>query len=166
MRRMAAILLGECVLALMATTAAAQSARPAVHVEGSLGYARFVDDVFIGHLVAGGGIRASVRPRISIGPEITYMRGPDDDRDWFITGNAVLDLAGPDRRATPYLLAGGGVMIHRDRFASGSFTHSEGALTGGGGVRLNVGDRWSIAPEMRIGWEPHLRYSVTIARRF
>ena len=162
MRRTITVLILGCVTSLLAGTAAAQSPRPAV--ESSVGYAGFIDEAFINHFVVGGAVRAHLSPRLSIGPEVTFMRGPGGDRDWFFTGNATFDLVPPGRRVTPYVLGGGGLMVHRESFVSGPFTSSEGAFTAGGGARVNVGSGWFVAPELRMGWEPHVRYSVTIGR--
>jgi hypothetical protein len=94
------------------------------------------------------------------------MWGPNDDRDLFLTGNVAFDFIGPrpDGRApiVPYVLAGAGLFRHYDRFLDRSFASSEGAFTGGGGVRIAVGRRAYIAPEFRVGWELHSRVSVTI----
>ena len=50
-------------------------------VEIFAGYAGFVDDATIDHAVFGGAGRFYISPRASQGPEVTYMRGPDLDRD-------------------------------------------------------------------------------------
>ena len=53
-------------------------------------------------------------------------------------------------------------MRHADRFGGETFASWEGAVTGGGGVRVRVGRGWYIAPEFRIGWEPHYRVGVGV----
>jgi hypothetical protein len=92
------------------------------------------------------------------------MRGPDDDRDVFLTGKVIVDFM-PDRLVSPFVVADGGAMFHGDRYASVSFWGREGAVSGGGGVRFNISPRVSIAPEFRIGWEPHLRFGATVIWR-
>jgi hypothetical protein len=140
--------------------------RPPFALEFSSGWAGFVDDATIHHAVFGGGARFYLTPRISVGPELVYMVGPDDDRDWMLTGNLTFDVLRPidnrPRRITPYLLAGGGIFQHRDRFFRRTFTATEGAFTGGGGVRLFLTRSLYIAPEARLGWELHQRLTVTI----
>ena len=74
--RPAALLLA---LWITGTDEARAQGRP-VAVEGTVGWAGFVDDATIHHGVFGGGARISLSPRISVGPEIAYMVGPDDDR--------------------------------------------------------------------------------------
>jgi hypothetical protein len=153
---------------LLVMTAAAPAAaqaggqRPVPAVELTAGYAGFVDDATIDHTLIGGAVRFHLLPRISVGPEIQYMIGPDDDRDLILTGNVILDVLPPDRRVTPFLVAGGGFFRHSDRFGATSFSSSEGAFTAGGGVRGWLNDRVYVAGDFRIGWELHYRIAGTI----
>jgi hypothetical protein len=145
-------------LMLIAAPATAQTAA----VEAIGGYAAFVDESFIDHAVFGAASRFSLSPRVSIGPEIVYMRGPGFDRDLFVTGNLTFDVlrpAGGVRRGIvqPFLVAGGGLMRHSDRFGASTFTSAEGAVTGGGGARVWLTDRVYALGEFRLGWEPHYR---------
>lgn len=151
-------------LLLLPLPAAAQSAdlRPAPALELTGGYAGFVDDATIDHGVVGGAMRFHLSPRISVGPEIQYMIGPGSDRDLILTGNVTLDVLPPDRRVTPFFVAGGGLFRHSDSFGGRSFSSSEGAFTAGGGVRAWVSDRIYVAPEVRLGWELHWRFSGTV----
>ena len=141
--------------------ALAQSVRPATSAEFLAGHAGFADDATIGHVVFGGAARIYVTPRISIGPEVTYMKGPNTDRDWFVLGNLTWDIraprAGRPPRVSPFLIAGGGFFTHSDRFASGTFTSSEGAFAAGGGTRVHLTDRVYLMGDFRIGWELHYR---------
>jgi hypothetical protein len=146
LRRLAPIVV---LLALFGGSPASAQAAPdgrAPLVEGSVGYLGFIDEVLIDHLVVSGSARWYVTPRIAVGPEIAYLRGPGIDRDWVVTGNATLDLgpasAGRPRRAVPYVLAGGGFSRSRLQVGTGPFINNEGALTGGLGVRIGVGPRW------------------------
>ena len=145
-----------------ATVCHAQTEPPRTSIEGTLGYAAFLDEDAIEHFVGGGAIRYRVSPRLSVGPEVIYMRGPARDRDLFVTGNLWFHFVEPrlDRRVTPYLVVGGGLMRHRSEFID--FVAYEGAVTGGIGARIAVTDRWYIAPEARLGWEPHARLSVNV----
>ena len=90
----------------------AQSIRPPSSIEILAGHAGFADDATIEHSVFGGAGRIYVTPRISVGPEITYMRGPGDDRDWFFLGNFVYDFRSPGSGrpplVSPFVIAGGG----------------------------------------------------------
>ncbi len=152
-------------LAIFAATSAAQDRQPAA-VELTAGYAGFVDDATIDHGVFGGAARFYVSRRLSVGPEIVYMIGPGADRDLYLTGNLTFDLIGPSAgrapRLTPYLVAGGGFFRHTDRFGASTFSTTEGAVTGGGGIRAWVNDRVYVAGEARIGWEPHVRFTGVV----
>jgi hypothetical protein len=152
------------VLLGFATSAYAQETPSRLAVDFSGGYAAFVDESAIGHFTLGGGVRWQLTPKVSVGPDLVFMRGPDDDRDVFLTGKVIVDFM-PDRLVSPFVVADGGAMFHGDRYASGSFWGREGAVSGGGGVRINISPRVSIAPEFRIGWEPHLRFGATVIWR-
>jgi hypothetical protein len=148
----------------LSPSAFAQGQRAAA-VEGFAGYAGFVDDYMIPHAAFGGAARWYLLPRVAVGPELVYMIGPGEDRDRVLTGNVTFDfLAGP-RAATPFLVAGGGIFSHTSKFGDLSVTSAEGSFTAGGGVRIAVGDRLYVAPEFRIGWEPHFRVSVAVGWR-
>jgi hypothetical protein len=159
------IVLVTIALVLSAARADAQSAIGRVGgVEAVGGYAAFLDEAPIGHVVAGGSARVHLSPRVSVGPEVIYMRGPDNDRDLFMTANMTFDfiIATADaRRGTvnAFAVIGGGMMRHADRFGTRSFASTEGAVTGGGGVRVWISDRVYALGEARIGWEPHVRYT-------
>jgi hypothetical protein len=143
---------------------AQSSPAPVVEVTG--GYAGFVDDALIRHGVVGGQARWALTPRLSVGPEITYMVGPGSDRDLFVTGNVAWDLVsrGAPRAGlvVPYVIGGAGFYRHSDRFGSVSFPSNEGTFTGGGGVRVWVTPRVYVGAEARLGWEPHTRLAGTV----
>jgi hypothetical protein len=149
---------------LPAAQASAQNPPVSFAVEGAGGYAGFLDDAIVGHTVLAASARVYVLPRVSIGPEIAWMKGERYHSDLMLTGNVTVDLleARPGRRTIPYLLAGGGLFQTRDRFNNDTFTSSEGGFTGGVGVRILITDRAYIAPEFRGGWEPHFRISVSL----
>lgn len=110
--------------------------RPRPAVEFLAGYAGFVDDSTIDHGIVGAAARVYLTPRVAVGPEFVYMRGPESDRDLVLTGNLTFDvlppLDGRPRQVTPFLVAGGGIFQHRDRFGALDFRSSEGAFTAGG----------------------------------
>ena len=144
----------------------APAVRPAPVVEGSLGWAGFGDEGIVHHTLLGAGARYYLSRRFSIGPELQYMVGPDSDRDLILTGNVVVDVLAPTadrpRRTTPYLVAGGGLFRHSDRFGSETFSSTEGAFTAGVGIRGWTSDRVFLAIDARLGWEPHLRLAGTV----
>ena len=150
-------------LALTAGGAFAQSSepRPAPAIEFLAGYAGFVDDATIDHSIYGAAGRVYLTPRLAIGPELVYMRGPGDDRDLYLTGNVTFDLLSPrqgrPRRVTPFIVGGGGFFQHKDRVGSFSFTSYEGAFTAGGGVRGWITQRVYALADVRFGWELHTR---------
>jgi hypothetical protein len=155
-------------LAATAGTAAAQTGRP-VAVEGTVGWAGFVDDATIHHRVVGGGVRIPIGvDRLSVGPEIVYMRGPRTDRDVFVLGSLWIDLRRerPGAQAVPYVVVGGGIMRHSDDFAFGTYTTSEGSFTAGGGIRVHATDRVYVGGDVRLGWELHLRATAHVGVRF
>lgn len=167
MRARVVSVLGTVIMLLVvsAVPAAAQQ-RPAAAVEIATGWAGFVDDATIHEPLVSGGFRLYVTPRLSLGPELTYMKGRNDVRQFMLTGNATFDLLGPSAegraRTTPYLIGGGGLFHQRQEFPSGTFSSSEGAFTAGGGLRIVLSDAAYVAPELRMGWELHLRASVTV----
>jgi hypothetical protein len=110
-------------------------------------------------------VRWQLTPRISVGPDFVFMRGPGGDRDVFLTGKVIVDFM-PNRPVSPFFVADGGAMFHGDQFFNGtSFWAKEGAVSAGGGVRINVSPRVAIAPEFRIGWEPHFRIGTMVIWR-
>ena len=44
---------------------------------------------------------------------------------------------------------------------TGPFTSGEGTVSGGFGVRVSVSRRFFVAPDVRVGYEPELRFGVT-----
>ena len=135
-------------------------------VELTAGYAGFVDDATISHALVGGLARWPVTPRLSVGPEVTYMKGPRSDRDLFVLGNVTWDLvAGGTPRGglvVPYVLGGAGFFRHFDRFGPASFASNEGAFSAGGGARIWVTPRVYVGAEARFGWELHTRVAGTV----
>ena len=94
------------------------------------------------------------------------MVGPGDDRDLILTGNVMFDVLAPTatgpRRVTPFLVAGGGLFRHSDRFRSGTYSYTAGAFTLGLGLRAWTTKRTFVAVDARLGWAPHLRIAATV----
>ena len=161
------ILSSLIVLALLgsATTSYAQETPSRLAVDVSGGHSAFAGGgIPIGHFTLGGGVRWSLRPKVSVGPEVVFMRGPGHDRDVFLTGKVTVDFM-PGRLVSPYFVADAGTMLHAGRFVKGRYWSREGAVSAGGGARINVSPRLSIAPEVRLGWEPHMRIGVLVSWR-
>ena len=153
-----------CLAVLVSSSASAQSPnpRPAPAAEFTAGYAGFADEGTIGHGVFGGAVRFHLTPRISVGPEVQFMVGPQSDRDLILTGNVTFDLLPRSSQVVPFFVVGGGLFTHWDNFSGQSYASTEGAFTGGGGVRAWVSDRAYVAGEVRVGWELHYRLSGTV----
>ena len=65
---------------------------PPPAVELTIGHAGFVDDTTIHGTVFGGAMRLYLSPRVSIGPELTYVHDPGGEHSLFLTGNVSIDL--------------------------------------------------------------------------
>src|SRR5690349_8654163 len=124
------VLAGAIGLGFVAS-AAAQTAPARGLAEVGGGYASFVDNAPIHHAVVQTSGRIFVTPRVVVGPEFTYMRGPRADRDWFLTGNVTVDLLPPARSGPviPYAIAGAGVTHMMTRVGTGPFSSDEGTFT-------------------------------------
>ena len=137
-------------------------------LEGAAGYAAFVDDAPIDHAAVTGAVRWPLTPRLTIGPEISYMRGPGRDRDLLITGNVVWDVVGGRPRhglVVPYLVGGAGLFRHSDRFGVRTFASTDPAFTAGGGMRAWLSPRIYVGAEARVAWELHTRIAGLIGVR-
>jgi hypothetical protein len=146
---------------LIASPAASQNGPPQVEFFG--GHAGFVDDATIHNAVFGGAARFPVTTRLSVGPEIAYMWGPNGQRNMIATGNLTFDLLHPrggrPPRVSPFLVAGGGLFMHKDVFRSGTFRSWEGAFTLGGGSKVWINDRVYAVADFRFEWELHSRFT-------
>ncbi len=152
---------------ILLSSAARSEAQDTVRqaVEFSAGYAGFVDEATIDHFTVGGAWRWQITRRLGLAPEFVFMRGPGGDRDVFVTGRLTVDAA-PDARISPYLVTDGGLMLHRELVGTGPYWSKEGAASVGGGLRVNLTRTIYVAPEVRIGWEPHIRVGGIFGWRF
>jgi hypothetical protein len=168
--RIPSLLTALTLAGLAAAPAAAEGPRPAPVLEVSGAHALFLDDDPVEHAAVGASVRWYLTNRVSVGPEITYMIGPGTDRDLLVTGNVTVDLrdarGAGKARVVPYVLAGAGLFRHSERFGRETFTSEEPGATVGLGVRVRVTPHLSIAPELRLGWEPHLRIGASVAYDF
>ena len=154
---------------LMASPAAAQE-RPAPAAELAAGTLFFADDGVVREGFVGGAARLYVLPRVSVGPEISFVEGANHSH-LILTGNVTFDFLGPvagrPRRVTPFVVAGGGLYRTREPFPFNEvFTSTEGAFTAGGGIRTRLGERGFAGVEARVGWELHFRLSGLIGLHF
>jgi hypothetical protein len=121
------------------------------------GYATFIDESNQSHVTFGGSPRFYFTRRNAIEPEILYLYRNADDKDLILQANYVRDLGAARGRAVPYLIGGVGFLWgFRTRF-----TETSGTLGGGVGVRVFLGGRFFVSPEIRVGAEPILRLQVS-----
>lgn len=139
---------------------------PKAEVRAVFGVATFGDGTEVPHFVGGASARFYVTRRLSIEPELLYMRYSDFDRDYVFNANVAYDITDPRKKVVPYVVGGVGALHHTDNF--GGFTVSSTSLTvnGGGGVKIFVSDRLFIAPEFRVGLEPTARATVGVGYVF
>ena len=144
--------------------ARAQSAAvPALTFGG--GWAGFADEGLINHGAFGAGAEWVPMRHLAVGPEVLYMIGPRDDRDLFLLGVARIGILPLRSRVAPFVTLGAGMMTHYSKFVGESYSSTEGAFIVGGGVRITASPRVFIAPEFTMGWEPHMRVSVSVGVR-
>jgi hypothetical protein len=133
-------------------------------MEVSGGFAGFIDESIIPHATLGTALRWDLGRHVSIGPELVFMNAANDF-DLFLTGKLVVDFR-RTRAVSPYFVADGGLMLHRATFPrEEAFWVQEGAVSFGGGARIAISPRLFVAPEMRIGWEPHIRFTALVGWR-
>ncbi len=148
-----------------------------VALEGTVGWAGFVDDATKHHAVYGAGARFFITPRVSVGPELAYMVGPDADRDLFVLGSVWLDLLPPaaESPVAPYVVFGAGYMGHRDERGRGPYYWSTRGLVHGrrrgpgAGRRSRLRrrrrpDRLGAAPARHRTRGRHLAAALTVGR--
>jgi hypothetical protein len=143
--------------------------RPEPVAELATGALLFADDGVVTEGFVGGNVKFYILSRVSVGPEVAYIRG-DNHSHLMLTGNLTFDLLGPvsgrPPPVTPFMTVGGGLFRTREPFPNNEvFTSSEGAFTAGGGVRALVGDRLIVGAEARIGWELHIRLNAIVGVR-
>jgi len=146
-------------LILSALPASAQD-RPAPALDLGSGWVGFADDGIVSEWPIAVAARWYLTPRISVGPEVTFIAA-DSHSHQIVTGNLTVDLLAPRNgapRITPFILVGGGLFRTSEGFANRPpFSATEGAFTIGTGARVPLTDRAAAGVDARIGWEPHLR---------
>jgi hypothetical protein len=156
------VLVSFLVIFFATAHAGAQQASPTGIVEGVAGYTGFGDDGLIHHFMAGASARVGFLDRLHAGPEVVYMIGPGADRDLCLTGTLTFDIVSAKRAAIPYLLVNAGWMFHSSTFG----TDGGRTFTIGAGARVNAGGRMFVAPEVRLGGPPQIRFALSIGSRF
>ena len=151
------------ILFFFCTAAALYGQRGAIDLKGSIGATSFVDEDAENHLHTGVAARFYLTRRFSVEPEFQYLYQSSRHSDTVLAGNLGWDFR--TGRIVPYVSGGLGWM--RSRFGiSPTFSSNEGFIQLGGGVKIYVTDAWFVAPDVRVGWEPHVRVSVGIGYTF
>jgi len=132
-----------------------------ISLEGGLGFSNFPDESSQYHIVAGGTARFRLFRGLGLMPEFTYMYRSRQDRDFLLLPNVIWEFR-RDRRIVPYVVAGAGLLYHRETWDHASWSASAWIVAAGFGTRIFLTDRVFAAPEFRIGWEPHIRATFSI----
>lgn len=153
------------VLILSALPVSAQD-RPSPALDIGAGWVGFADDGIVSELPVAAAARWYLTPRISIGPEVTFIAA-DSHSHQIVTGNLTFDFLAPRNgapRITPFIVIGGGLFRTSEAFANRpTFSATEGAFTVGGGLRVPLNDRVAAGMDARMGWEPHVRLTGFIS---
>ncbi len=136
---------------------AAEAQRGRVEVRGDVGTTGFLDDVSDQHLLVGGSLRAYFTQRLSFQPEYQFLNGRNHTDSVFLA-NVAYDFRPSSRRVVPYVLVGAGVIQNRQA----RFSTTTSFFSGGFGAKIHLNPRWYVAPDFRVGFEPHYRFSVGI----
>ena len=131
-----------------------------VELRGSLGWIGIVDDSTLHHRLGGVSARVSLVGGLGIEPELLYLAGPGADRD--VTFIPLVSWEFGKGRVKPYVIGGAGGIWQR----RSAYWDSEFLVSGGFGVRAQISPRWSVSPEFRMGWLPHLQAKVAVGYRF
>jgi hypothetical protein len=155
-------------LALPLVTLSLPARAQSLLIEGGGGAGQFTESVGLDHAAVSGGARWYLTPRLSVGPEVVYMRESSNHHDLLASCNVVFELVASG--VTPYVLGGLGIFRSTEVFVAESFretfTSTEGSVTGGLGVRIPFARGWHVAPEVRAAWEPHIRLQVLAGYRW
>ena len=148
--------------------------RGVASVEFVTGYAGYVDEAWDHRVMTGGVVRFAVTPRFTVGPEVVYLHGSNGSHEVTVTGTITYDLfrSAGKRPVAPFVVFGAGWIRQSSLVGGGPgvpglfpFSSSEGTVSGGIGARIAVGRGLFIAPDVRLGWEPETRLTVTVGWR-
>ncbi len=159
MRRLVGALVG---LLFLAGSAGAQDF-DGLELKAIIGTSGFLDEVTDYYPVVGAAARVSLTPAFAIEPEFTYLRASSRHQDYAFQTAVIWQVR--RGRLAPYLLAAGGVRHSQFRFPGAlQERFSSNEFTGGGGIgmRIGLGHRFRLSPEVRFGWEPIVRATVSL----
>ncbi len=141
-------------LLAVSTAPLAAQPRPA-EVHARVGAAVFLESD--PHVAAGVSYRQYLGTKgWALEPEYAFMT-EGSHQDHMLILNVVKDFRPPSRTVVPYMVMGAGINFHRTSRWSG---RGLGGLGWGVGFKRRIGQRVFIAPEVRIGVEPNLRFSI------
>jgi hypothetical protein len=132
-----------------------------IELKGSLGYSNFLDDGSRPHFVTGGAARFRLFRGLGFEPELTYMYRSEHDRDILLIPNLIWEFR-RHGRVVPYLIGGVGLLHHRETWGAYNRSGNYKIAQAGFGAKFFLGRRLFVAPEIRIGWEPHIRIAGTL----
>jgi opacity protein-like surface antigen len=161
------LLLTVCFFLLTSIAAAQDGVSSNKHdVKVIAGASAFLDeDIPFDHLVIGGAFSFHMTERLSVEPQMLYMNGPDSDRDLVLMGNVFYELAAGNRYSI-YVVGGAGILNHKRRFGTSTFSANEVTGNGGLGVKVFLTKNVFIAPEFRFGWEPFMTAQAAFGYSF
>lgn len=149
------------VLLVLAAALTFGEQRGTVEAKGSIGMTSFADEGPDNHLQTGGSVRFYLNSRLSVEPELQYLRGGRGHYDLVLMPHVNWDFR-PGQRVVPYVTAGIGLM----HGAFGRFATNQWYGEFGAGSKLRFGPAWYIAPEFRVGTELDARANVAIGYTF
>jgi hypothetical protein len=148
-------------LTIVFASASAYAQRGSSDLRGTVGYASFIDESSVDHLFTGMSFRHYLLPRLSLEPELVFLYRDNTDKDVGFQVNIVWDLRKPSR-VVPYAIGGIGLLHTILRPVEGpAFSTTNKMYNGGFGVKVYINDRWFVAPEARIGFEPIVRFTAS-----
>lgn len=139
---------------------------PKNEIQVTAGWAGFHDDDWTHNAVGGVTYQRRMSPHFLMGTEVAFVSNSDPrDRREIATNTLFIFELGSSRTVRPYVLAGGGMRNERQRTEAGSNWIRHGTAGGGFGIKLAMGSRFYVAPEMRFGVNPAARTTVSIGYR-
>lgn len=133
-------------------------------VQGSVGVVKFLD--YRAHGAIGGSVRLPFSKRWAFQPEFQYLWAGRGHDDFVLLPNVSFDFRRPPARVRPFVILGVGMTMVRERFGALQRTETWWHGSAGGGVKVFLNRRWFLAPDFRIGVEPHSRFTVGIGYEF
>lgn len=152
-------------LYLLLFAAAAASLFGQTDIKGVIGSAGFLDDGS-NHTHIGGAVRFYPVGRLGIEPEVAYLYESEAHNDTILAVNVSYDFRAAEKRVIPYVVGGAGVLAVRYRYPQFRSLDYEPLASGGGGAKIYVSRNWFVAPEFRIGFPPHGRFTVAVGYTF